>query len=104
MSHDELLTTKLPQFSFEGSAIYAPSSNHFGYDPAISNGGQFSGQIVARQSVYDGGIRSIRANQLGIDIDLRVKEYRMAERDLRYAVKQAFIEVLRSEEEIQLDD
>jgi outer membrane protein len=103
LSHEELLTTKLPQFSFEGSAIYAPSSNHFGYDPAISNGGQFSGQIVARQSVYDGGIRSIRANQLGVDIDLRNKEYRMAERDLRYAVKQAFIEVLRSEREIQLD-
>ena len=103
LAHDELLTTKLPQFSFEGSAIYAPSSNHFGYDPAISNGGQFSGQIVARQSIYDGGIRSIRANQLGVDIDLRAKEYRMAERDLRYAVKQAFIEVLRSEQEIQLE-
>src|ERR1039458_868565 len=31
LSRDELLTTKLPQLSFEGSAIYAPSSNHFGY-------------------------------------------------------------------------
>ena len=103
LSRDELLTTKLPQLSFEGSAIYAPSSNHFGYDPAISNGGQFSGQIVARQSVYDGGIRNIRANQIGVDIDLRAKEYRLAERDLRYAVKQAFIEVLRSGEEIQLE-
>ena len=103
LSREELLTTKLPQLSFEGSAIYAPSSNHFGYDPAISNGGQFSGQIVARQSVYDGGIRSIRANQLDVDIDLRAKEYRLTERDLRYAVKQAFIEVLRSGEEIQLD-
>ena len=103
LSRDELLTTKLPQLSFEGSAIYAPSSNHFGYDPAISNGGQFSGQIVARQSVCDGGIRNIRANQIGVDIDLRAKEYRLAERDLRYAVKQAFIGVLRSGEEIQLE-
>ena len=103
LSREELLTTRLPQLSFEGSAIYAPSSNHFGYDPAISNGGQFSGQIVARQSVYDGGIRSIRANQIGVDINLRAKEYRLAERDLRYAVKQAFIEVLRSGKEIQLE-
>ncbi len=103
LSRDELLTTKLPQLQFEGSAIYAPSSDHFGYDPAISNGGQFSGQIVARQSVYDGGIRGIRANQIGVEIDLRAKEYRLAERDLRYAVKQAFIEVLRSGMEIQLE-
>jgi len=102
-SRDELSTTKLPQLSFEGSAIYAPSSSHFGYDPAISNGGQFSGQVIARQSVYDGGIRRIKADQIGIDIDLRNREYRQAERDVRYSVKQAFIEVLQSCQEIQLE-
>jgi len=103
LSQEELSKTKLPQFEFEGTAIYAPSSNHFGYDPAITNGGQFSGQIVARQSVYDGGLRGIRADQFGIDIDLKTKEYRMAERDLRYSVKQLFIEVLRSGEEMRLE-
>jgi len=103
LSQEELSKTKLPQFEFEGTAIYAPSSGHSGYDPAITNGGQFSGQIVARQSLYDGGIRGIRANQFGIDIDLKSTEFRMAERDLRYSVKQIFIEVLRSDGERRLE-
>ena len=102
LSRDELLTTRLPQFQFEASAIYAPSSGHFGYDPAITNSGQFSGQIVARQSLYDGGIRNLRADQIGVDIDLRAKEYRLTERDLIYSVRQAFTEALRSEQEIRL--
>ncbi len=102
LSHDELLTTRLPQIRLAASSIYAPASGHFGYDPAISNGGQFGAQIVVQQSLYDGGIRSLRSEQIGIDIDLLNKEYRLSERDLVFSVKQAFIEALRSEQEIHL--
>jgi outer membrane protein len=103
LSRDELMTTKLPQFQFEASALYAPSSGHFGYDPLITNGGQYAGQIVGKQSLYDGGIRSLRAGQIGVDIDLTDKESKTTERDLTYAVKQAFIEALRADRESQLE-
>jgi outer membrane protein len=102
LSRDELMTTRLPQFQFEASALYAPSSGHFGYDPLITNSGQFAGQIVGRQSLYDGGIRNLRVDQIGVDIDLRGREARATQRDLTYSVKQAFIEALRAEQEIQL--
>jgi outer membrane protein len=104
LSHAELSTTKLPQIKLGASSIYAPSSGSFGYDPALSNGGQVAGQVMVQQSLYDGGIRGLKSDQLSIDIDRLAKEKRIAERDLMFSVKQAFVETLRSEKEIILQE
>ncbi|MGD1043961.1 MAG: TolC family protein [Bacteroidota bacterium] len=104
LSHAELFTTKLPQIKLGASSIYAPSSGSFGYDPAISNGGQVAGQVIVQQSLYDGGIRGLKFDQVSIDIDRLAKEKRIAERDLVFSVKQAFIETLRSEKDIVLQE
>ena len=104
LSHAELSTTKLPQIKLAASSIYAPSSGSFGYDPAISNGGQVAGQVIVQQSIYDGGIRGLKSDQLSLDIDRLEKEKRIAERDIVFSVKQAFIETLRSGQEIALQD
>ena len=104
LSHAELSTTKLPQIKLGASSIYAPSSGSFGYDPALSNGGQVAGQLMVQQSLYDGGIRGLKSDQLSIDIDRLTKEKRITERDLVFSVKQAFVETLRSEKEIVLQE
>jgi outer membrane protein TolC len=104
LSHAELSTTKLPRIKLGASSIYAPSSGSFGYDPAISNGGQVSGQVIVQQSLYDGGIRGLKSDQLSLDINRLEKEKRIAERDLMFSVKQAFVETLRSGQEIVLQD
>jgi outer membrane protein TolC len=104
LSHAELSTTKLPRIKLGASSIYAPSSGSFGYDPAISNGGQVSGQVIVQQSLYDGGIRGLKSDQLSLDINRLEKEKRIAERDLLFSVKQAFVETLRSGQEIVLQD
>ncbi len=104
LSHAELSTTKLPQIKLGASSIYAPSSGSFGYDPALSNGGQISGQVIVQQSLYDGGIRGLKSDQLSLDIDRVAKEKRIAERDLVFSVKQAFIETLRARQEIFLEE
>jgi outer membrane protein len=104
LSHAELFTTKFPQIKLGASSIYAPSSGSFGYDPALSNGGQVAGQVMVQQSLYDGGIRGLKSDQLSLDIDRFAKEKRIAERDLVFSVKQAFIETLRSEQEIILQE
>jgi len=44
-------------------------SEILGYDPALSNGGQISGQVIVQQSLYDGGIRGLKSDQLSLDID-----------------------------------
>ena len=104
LSHAELSTTKLPQIKLGASSIYAPSSGNFGYDPALSNGGQVTGQVIVQQSLYDGGIRGLKSDQLSLDIDRLAKEKRIAERDLVFSVKQTFIETLRAEQEIMLQE
>jgi outer membrane protein len=102
LSHAELSTTKLPQIKLGASSIYAPSSGNIGYDPALSNGGQVSGQIIVQQSLYDGGIRGLKSDQLSFDIDRLSKEKQIVERDLVLSVKQAFIETLHAEQETAL--
>ena len=104
LSHAELATTKLPQIKLGASSIYAPSSGNFGYDPALSNGGQVTGQVIVQQSLYDGGMRGLKSDQLSLDIERLAKEKRIAERDLVFSVKQAFVETLRAEQEILLQE
>ena len=104
LSHAELSTTKLPQIKLGASSIYAPSFGNLGYDPALSNGGQISGQVIVQQSLYDGGIRGLKSDQLSLDIDRLAKEKRIVERNLVFSVKQAFVETLRAEQEIILQE
>jgi len=104
LSHTELSTTKLPQVRFSASSVYAPSSGSFAYDPALTDGGHLAGQVIVQQSLYDGGIRGLKSDQITLDLGRLSKEHRIAERDLIFSVKQAFIETLRSEQEIVLEE
>jgi len=98
----ELRTTALPQLKGVASAIYTPLPPTFGYDPAISNGGQVAGQIILQQSLYDAGTRGLKADQVQTDMDRLTRERRLAQLDLVLAVKQTFIEGLRAQEEVDL--
>lgn len=103
LSQSELSTTALPQLKAGLAGSYAPVPPSFGYDPIISNGGQLAGQIMLQQSLYDGGARSVKSDQLQIDAERLARERRRAERDLTFAVKQTYIEVLRAERETELE-
>ena len=98
----EFATGSLPQFKVGISTIYAPTTSSFGYDPALSNGGQLSGQIFLQQSIFEGGARSVRSDQLMIDVRKAAIGMQTVKRDLRYAVTAAFIETLRSRDEVAL--
>ncbi len=98
----EFRTTGLPRVKVTSDASYAPSSQSSGYDPAVTNEGELSALVALEQPLYDGGIRGLRSDQLGIEIARSGLERRVAERDLDFAVKEAFIEVLRGQREITL--
>ncbi len=98
----EFRTTGLPRVKVTSDASYAPSSQSSGYDPAVTNEGELSALVALEQPLYDGGIRGLRSDQLGIEIARSGLERRVAERDLDFAVKEAFIEVLRGQREIIL--
>jgi outer membrane protein TolC len=102
LERDEISTTKLPQVKLSSEASYAPASGTHGYDPAITDGGQLGGRIAIQQSLYDAGVRSLRSEQLSTERNALVKEKQIADRDLVFAVEQLFIEALRSQNEIDL--
>jgi outer membrane protein len=102
LSLSELGRTALPQISGTGTATYTPVPPRWGYDPAITDGGQLAGQIVLRQSVYDAGIRSLKSDQLRLDVERAIRERDRAELELTYAVIQTYSEALRAEEEVAL--
>jgi outer membrane protein len=102
LEREELGRTKLPQVKLSSEASYAPASGTHGYDPAITDGGQLGGRITVQQSLYDAGVRSLRSEQLSTERNALVKEKLITERDLVFAVEQLFIEALRSQNEIVL--
>jgi len=102
LSKRELSTTARPQLKTAIGAGYAPFSRHFGYDPALSNGGQLTGQLMAEQIIYDGGRRSVKATQFDLDIARSGKERQLAVRDLEFGVRQAYVGVLKAQAEVSL--
>ena len=102
LARDELSSTSYPQVKAIANGSYARLPPPWGYDPALSNGGQVAGQVVVQQSLYDGGIRGVKAEQLGYDADRFAKERIKIIRDLTFSIKQSFIEALRAQQEIRL--
>lgn len=88
----------LPQVKFVGDAGYAPISLGFGYDPAVSNGGEFGARVLAEQTLYSGGLHSLQMKAAGTEIGRGSVAWQQEDRDLVYAVRLAFIELLRSEQ------
>jgi outer membrane protein TolC len=102
LSRDELATTRLPQVKFSSDVSYAPNSGTFGYDPAITDGGQIGGRVSIAQSIYDAGVRGLKSGQLDVEHDALSKEKQVTERDIVFTIEQLFIEALRSQREIEL--
>src|SRR5262249_33768546 len=63
----------------EGDFIYAPPS---GYDPVLTNLGEFRLQAVGRQPIYDGGSRRAAVAQTQAELEAATGHYRMEEKDL----------------------
>jgi outer membrane protein len=102
LAHEEIGRTALPQVAVDGKALSAPNSDRFGYDPAVTDGGQFSAQIGVQELLYDGGVRGLRADQLDVDISRFRTEQRRVQRDLKYTVTIAFLDLLQSQHEAAL--
>ncbi len=103
LEREELSTTRLPQVKLSSEVSYAPASGTHGYDPAITDRGQLGGRIAVQQLLYDAGVRSLRSGQLSTERNALVKEKQITERELVFAVEQLFIEALRSQSEIELE-
>ena len=81
----------------EGDFIYAPPS---GYDPVLSNLGEFRLQAVGRQPLYDGGARRAAVAKAEAELQAAEKHYRIEEKDLEIEVISRYNELFSAQEEI----
>jgi outer membrane protein TolC len=97
LSLDELRTERLPQLSVGAAAVLSPASPGFGYDPAITDGGQVAAQVFLHQSLYDAGVRSLRASQLELDNEHARVDLRLSRRDLDFEVTRTFLDAFKAQ-------
>jgi outer membrane protein len=102
LAEAELSASRLPQIKGVAGTTYAPVPPPFGYDPAISNGGQLNAQIAVQQPLYDGGVRRLKSDQLHMASETLAMEHRRTQRDIVFSVRESFIEALRFQVEVEL--
>jgi outer membrane protein TolC len=101
-ARSENQTSFYPRIGVRAGASYAPSDPTFGYDPAISDGGEVHAQVGVDHTLYDGGVRSLRDDQLAVDLDRSRFDRKLAERDIFHEVRSGFIRLLRDRDEVDL--
>ncbi len=96
--------TRWPQLRLSAGAGYAPFTHDFGYDPAVSNGGELGARIVAEQTLYSGGLTGLQLKQADTRISRRTLAWQQQDRDVVYAVRLAFIDLLAAERQRDLNN
>ena len=86
-----------PQIGVGSHLIVAP-----GYDPAITNGGEFGAQISGSYTIYDGGARSLEIQRGGIGVEQGTINQSRVRADMIYSVSTAYINAVREERELDV--
>ncbi len=102
LAREEADRSGRPQVRASAKALVAPYSDKLGYDPAITDGGQYSAQLGVQGLLFDGGARSSRARQLDADVERLGIDERRAARDVRASVAAAFFDLLQVMDESSL--
>jgi outer membrane protein TolC len=102
LAQTEVRASGLPRVTLSALASHAPTSTSFGYDPAISNGGQLSGQVLLQENLYDGGGRGLRLDQARLDIERTQLQRRKSEQDVRLDVTSSYADVAAAQQEVVL--
>jgi outer membrane protein TolC len=55
-----------PQVNIVSQALYAPAGNKFGYDEAITNGGNYAATIGVKQSLFNSKIKSAQSENINL--------------------------------------
>jgi outer membrane protein len=91
----------MPPVHLNLSAQYAPHGARYGYDAVVTDGGQLTAQVGVTHTLYDGGARGVRTDQLMLDINRSRLEMRRTLRDLRWSLLGAYTDAVES---VQLRD
>ncbi len=77
--------------------IYAPEN---GYDPVVTNGGEYGLQISANYALFDGGIRSALINKANVNIKGKNLSLQQTKSEIRYLVRVVYFEISAAKNEL----
>lgn len=82
-----------PQVNGNAQALYEPNYGGFGYDNAITNGGNYAAQISATQNILNGKILKPQYEGINLQAQALKTTAKLSEHDLRHNVISQYITV-----------
>jgi len=79
-----------PSVSGKSHYIYAPE---YGYDPAVTNGGEYGLQVSADYTLYNGGLNHIAVDKANTNVTLARLNFEKAESELIFNVRSVYYEI-----------
>ncbi len=86
-----------PQIGVGSHLIVAP-----GYDPAVTNGGEFGAQVSGSYTIYDGGSRGLEISKGNVGVEQGTLNQSVVKADIIYSVSTAFVSAVREDRELDV--
>lgn len=83
--------TYKPQVNLTSQVLLAPSAKNFGYDEAITNGGNFSGVVSVNQSLFNKKIKSEQFKTIQLSNQSVQITKRLSETELKKAIANQYL-------------
>jgi outer membrane protein len=96
---NELKANRYPSMALSSHYLYAPDH---GYNPALTNGGEYGVQITAGLPLYDGGVRAAQANQGANALERSSWGVEKAKSEIAFSVRSTYYEILRAQTELRI--
>ncbi len=95
----ELRANRYPSLFFRTHFLYAPD---FGYNVAITNGGEYGLRLVAGLPLYDGGVKSALVDQAANNVERAQLDIERTKSEIAFGVRSTYYEILRAEAELRI--
>jgi outer membrane protein TolC len=95
--------TYKPQVNLTSQVLLAPSAKNFGYDEAITNGGNFSGVVSANQSLFNKKIKSEQFKTIQLSNQSLLITKKLTETELKKAVTNQYLTAYADFAQIQFN-
>ena len=95
---DENNAGLLPSVSGKSHYIYAPEN---GYDPSVTNGGEYGLQLSADYTLYNGGLNHIAVDKANNSVNLSELNLDKAKSDLILDVRSVYYEIENAAREVK---
>jgi outer membrane protein TolC len=93
----EVTSNLYPSLFGTSHYLYAPEN---GYDPVVTNGGEYGLQLNANYTLFDGGIRSALINKASVNIEGKKLSLQQTKSEIRYLVRVVYYQISAAKNEL----